>query len=101
MIMTIELVPFEPERYFETPESQAILLSDALATGEAAYIARALGVVAKAHGMTDLARRTGLNRATLYAALGSGGNPTLDTVMKIVGALGISLVAEAKQDEAA
>jgi len=97
----IELMPFEPERYLETPEAQHAFLDAALATGDATHIARCLGTLAKAHGMTELARKTGLNRATLYASLQDGGNPTLDTVMKVMAALGISLVAEARQNEAA
>lgn len=84
---------FDAAKYLDTPEDHAELLSDALASGHAGYIAAALGTIARAHGMSRLAEETGLNRATLYSALKEGGNPTLDTVMKVARAVGISLQA--------
>lgn len=79
---------------FDTPESQAALLADALAEGDANYIAVALGVIARARGMTELARAADLPRQTLYRALAEGGNPTLDTTMRILKALGWKLTPE-------
>lgn len=61
----------------------------ALETGDAAYIAKALGVVARAHGMSELAEETGLAREQLYTSLSEGGNPTLKTFLAIVHALGL------------
>jgi probable addiction module antidote protein len=96
--MATKTKPFDAARYFKTPAAQARLIDDALASGDAGYIANALGVIARARGMTELARDTGLARPALYAALSEDGNPTLETVLKVVRALGIELHAsEAKQ----
>lgn len=62
---------------------------------DAAYIAAALGDVARARGMTELAKRTGLTRMGLYKALSKDGNPSLDTVLKVLHALGLRLAAKA------
>ena len=55
-----KLVPFDAARYTAAPESQAELLNDALASGDAGYVAQALGVIARARGMSEVARETGL-----------------------------------------
>lgn len=89
--MKTETKPFDFAKAFATDESQADLIADALKSGHAGYIAAALGTVAKARGMSDLATATGLNRQALYAALKEGGNPTLDTVVKVIAALGLEL----------
>ena len=65
------------------------------APDDAAYIAAALGDVARARGMTTLAKRTGLTRMGLYKALSKDGNPSLDTVLKVLQALGLRLTATA------
>jgi probable addiction module antidote protein len=79
--MATRIKAFDAAKYLDTAEDHAELLSDAL------------GTIARAHGMSRLAEETGLNRATLYAALKEDGNPTLDTVMKVANAVGISLHA--------
>lgn len=99
--MTTKTKPFDAARYFDTPAAQAQLLNDALASGDAGYIANALGVVARARGMTQLARDTGLARAALYSALSEDGNPRLDTILKVVRSLGIELQAREIQPQAA
>lgn len=86
--------PFDGAEYLDDDESQAELLSDALATGDLDVITAALGIVARARGMTELAQKTGLTRSALYAALKEGGNPTLDTVLKVIKALGVQLKAD-------
>jgi probable addiction module antidote protein len=65
------------------------------APDDAAYIAAALGDVARARGMTKLATRTGLTRMGLYKALSKDGNPSFDTVLKVLHALGLRLTAKA------
>ena len=62
---------------------------------DAAGIARALGDIARARGMTRVARATGLSRESLYKALRSTGNPSLDTVLRVAKAVGVRLTAEA------
>ena len=60
-----------------------------------AFIAHALGVIARAKGMTQLARKTGLGRESLYKALSGEGNPSFATILKVMHALGVKLHAEA------
>jgi probable addiction module antidote protein len=88
--------PFDASQYLDDPAMQAELLSDALATGKARVIAHALGMIARARGMSDIARTTGLSRGSLYGALNVEGNPSLDTVMKVIAALELELRADAK-----
>lgn len=78
------------------------LLSDAFASGEARYIATALGVVARARGMTEVAREAGVTREALYKALSEDGDPRLTTLVGVLKALGIRLsAAPADKDRAA
>jgi len=91
--MGIETVPFDPAEYLGSPEGQAELLSDAFATGDAKYIATALGVVARARGMTQIAREAGVTREALYKALSNEGDPKLSTLLGVVRALGVRLTA--------
>jgi probable addiction module antidote protein len=89
----LKTYPFDASKYLDDAESQAELLNDALESGHAGYIADAIGIIARARGMTELQRLTGLSRATLYAALNEEGNPTLDTVMRVLDALNLELQA--------
>jgi len=91
--MALKLKAFDAAKYIATHEAQVELVNDALKTGHPGYIAAALGTVARAHSMTELAEKTGLNRQALYDALSEGGNPTLDTVMRVACALGIEFGA--------
>lgn len=97
--MALKIKRFDASKHFETPEAQARLIDDALQSGNAAYIANALGVVARARGMSSIAKDTGLSRQALYGALSEGGNPSLDTIVKVMKALGIGLHAAAANDE--
>ncbi|WP_165190845.1 addiction module antidote protein [Caulobacter soli] len=83
--------PFDAAKYIDTPEAVVAFLEDALATGDAGYVAHALGVIARSKGMTAVAEKTGLGRESLYKGLKEGGNPQLETVLKIVAALGLRL----------
>lgn len=75
----------------DSDEMIAAYLSAVFGDGDAAEIRRALGHVARARGMTNVAKNTGLAREALYKALGDNGNPTLDTLLKLTKALGIRL----------
>jgi probable addiction module antidote protein len=75
-------------------EQIAIFMADALETGDAAYIAKALGVVARAKGMTDVATETGLSREQLYRSFSEDGNPTLKSTLAVMKALGIELTTK-------
>jgi probable addiction module antidote protein len=91
--MMVKTEPFDAARYLTSPEAQTELLNDALASGEAGYIANALGVIARARGMTDVAREAGVTREALYKALSENGDPRLTTLLGVVRALGVTLTA--------
>jgi probable addiction module antidote protein len=99
--MAIETKPFDASKYLTSTEDHAELLSDALETGHAGYIAAALGVVAKSRGISALAEETGLSRQALHRALSEKGNPTLETILKVTKALGLQLTAKSRETEAA
>jgi probable addiction module antidote protein len=92
--MTIETRPFDPAAYLDSPDAVLAYLDGAFADGDAGEIADALGVVARAHGMSQLAEKTGLTRQALYKALSRDGNPEFATVLKVVCALGFRLHPE-------
>ena len=69
-------------------------MADAFETGDAAYIAKALGVVARAKGMTEIARETGLSREQLYRSFSEKGNPTLKTTLTVMRAIGVDMTAK-------
>lgn len=87
--MSLESQPFDAAAYLSTPELQARYLSLAFEEGDIGDIADALGAVARARGMTAVARDTGLGRESLYKALSSEGNPELATVLKVLRSLGM------------
>lgn len=93
--------PFDGAKYIRTPEDVIDTLNDALESGESGYVAVALGVVARSEGMTKIAEKTGVNRQALYIALSENGNPTLETLLKVMSALGIKLKCEVDMAKAA
>ena len=92
--MTIETLPFDAAHYLKRGEAQGELLRDAFASGEANYIAAALGTVARARGMTDVARTAGVTREALYRTLSAEGDPKLSTLLGVMKALDIKLSIE-------
>ena len=64
--MTVETLPFDASEFLKSPEAQAELIADAFESGDVAYIAHALGIVAKARGMTGIAKDAGVTREALY-----------------------------------
>jgi probable addiction module antidote protein len=84
---------WDPARHLTTDAEIMAYLEAALEDGDAAVIAAALGDVARARGMTDVARRAGLGRESLYKALSPGGNPELSTILRVLKALGLRLRA--------
>lgn len=89
--MAIKTLPFDAADSLDTDAVRVELFGDALASGDPAIITSALGLIARARGMSALAKETGLSRETLYKALSEGGNPTLDTLLKVTQALGVRL----------
>ena len=86
--------PWDPVRYLETEEDMAAYLEAALEEQDVTLIAAALGDIARARGMTQVASEAGLGRESLYKALSAGGNPRFATVLKVEAALGLRFRAE-------
>ena len=93
--MNSELLDYDSAEHFRDEASQRALLGDAFGSNDQAYILHAIGVVARARGMTELARETGMKRQQLYAAFRQGGNPTMATVTRVLQVLGLRLNVEA------
>lgn len=87
--------PYDTAEYLETEEDMALYLEAALEDGDPRVVTAALGDIARAHGMTQIAKQTGLSRESLYKALSSEGNPELATVLKVLHSLGLQLHARA------
>ena len=85
-------------QHLDTEHDMAAYLEAALEEGDARLVAAALGDIARAKGMTEIARSTGLGRESLYKALSPDGNPELATVLKVLGALGLRLHATTGED---
>jgi probable addiction module antidote protein len=92
--MVENLTTYDPATAFVDDTEIAFFTADALATGDAAYVAKCVGVVAKAKGMADIASQTGLSREQLYRSFSENGNPTLKTTLAVMKALGIELTAK-------
>jgi probable addiction module antidote protein len=86
--------PLDPAKYLDTDEAVAAYITEALSTFEADTIARAIGAAARARGMTDIARQTGLSRESLYKALSGDGHPQFETINLVLKALGLRLRVE-------
>lgn len=91
--MATKTILFDPAEHLRSPEDQAELLNDALASGNASYIANALGTIARARGMSEVAREAGVTREALYKAFSGKGDPKLTTLVKVMGALDLKLTA--------
>ncbi len=85
---------WDAAEHLETEEDMAAYLGAVLEEGDAPLVVAALGDIARAKGMTQIARETGLGRESLYKALSPEGNPEFTTVLKVVRALGLKLHAK-------
>lgn len=86
---------WDAAEHLESEDDMAAYLEAALEEGDPALVAAALGDIARAKGMTEIAREAGLGRESLYKALSPEGNPEFATVLKVVKALGLKLHARA------
>jgi len=89
-----QLTAYDPAAALVDDEEIAAFMADAFETGDAAYIAKALGVVARAKGMTEISRKSGLSREQLYRSFSERGNPTLKTTLAVMRALGVDMTAK-------
>ncbi len=90
--MTVKIERFDIAEHLETDEDIHEFLSEAITTGSESDFIHALGIAARAKGMSDIARSAQVTRASLYKSLSENGNPRFDTINKIVEALGCKLV---------
>ena len=91
--MAEKLTTYDPAEDLGSDEAISVFMAEAFQTGDAGYIAHALGVVARAKGMAQIAEQTGLSREQLYRSFSENGNPTLKTTLAVMQALGIELTA--------
>src|SRR6204780_2204999 len=94
-IKVADLPEFEAAHYLESETSIAAYLTDILEANDAALLASALGDIARARGMTEIARSAGITREALYKALRPDSAPRFDTISRVCTALGVRLVAQA------
>ena len=92
--MKEKLTNYDPAEDLGSDEALATFMAEAFQTNDARYISHALGVVARAKGMAQIARQTGLSREQLYRSFSAQGNPTLKTTLAVMSALGITLTAK-------
>lgn len=93
--MAEKLSEFDPAAMLRNDEAIEIFLADAFETGDYSHIAAAIGAAARAKGMSKIARETGLAREQLYKSLSATGNPTLETLMAVLKAIGVRDYREA------
>jgi len=89
----LKTMAFDSAAYLDSDQAISAYVEEALATEDPAFIARALGTVARARGMAQIAKKAGLSRESLYKALSAEGNPEFGTVIR---ALGLKLSASAR-----
>ena len=92
--MPLKTTPFDAAEYLTSPEAIAAYLNDAIENGDADELIAALGTVARAKGMSAIARDTGLGRESLYKALSGSVDPAFATISRVVSALGLRMAVE-------
>lgn len=92
--MAEKLTKYDPAEDLASDDGIATFMAEAFQTNDVAYISHALGVVARAKGMAQIAGQTGLSREQLYRSFSEKGNPTLKTTLAVMKALGIELTAK-------
>ncbi|MFP3369740.1 MULTISPECIES: addiction module antidote protein [unclassified Pseudomonas] len=92
--MSEKLIPFDMAALLSSDEAISEYLSQVLSDGDTEEIIRALGHIARARGMTNIATESGLGRESLYKALSPGAKPRFDTVLRVIRALGVDLLVQ-------
>jgi len=93
-IKVADLPDFDAAPYLDSEEAVAAYLTDILEANDPALLAAALGDIARARGMSEIAKASGLTREALYKALRADAQPRFDTISRVCAALGVRLVAE-------
>jgi len=96
MGMALKTFPFDAADALDTPEEPAALLAEAFASGEAERVTATPGTIARARGIAQVARETGLSREALYKATSTDGTPTLATLLSILRITGLKLSASVR-----
>src|SRR3954471_4271131 len=96
--MMVKTKPFDAAEVLDSPEMIAAYLTEAFGSDDPALMARAIGAVARSEGMAAVAGKAGLSRENLYRALGGEAKPEFGTVIKVLHALGINLVAQPQSE---
>jgi len=98
--MKVTTSPYDVAAHLRTPEEMAAYLEACIeeSDGDVAFIAKALGDIARAQGMTKVAKDSGLSRESLYKALSGDRSPSFDTILKVVSALGLKLSARVRSE---
>lgn len=94
--MALKVTRFDPAEHLESEEDILHYLEAAMEGNDPKHIASALGDVARSKGMSEIARKSGLGRQALYNALSENGNPTLETLVAVLGVLGLELTVQKK-----
>jgi probable addiction module antidote protein len=94
----VKVTKFDAADYLKTPEAIAAYLTEAFETNDHAYICNALDTAARAKGMADISKATGLSRESLYKTFRETAKPEFETVRKVMNSLGVKLVAEPIED---
>jgi probable addiction module antidote protein len=92
--MTEKLYDYDPAKALTSDDAIDAFMQDAFESRDAGYIAHALGIVARARGMSEVARETGLAREALYRSFAEDGNPTLKSVLSVMQSLGLELTTK-------
>jgi probable addiction module antidote protein len=90
---------FDAADYLRTPEQIAAYLTEALETGDTVFLCTAVDTVARAKGMSSVAKATGLGRESLYKSLSGNTKPEFNTIAKVINSFGVKLVAQPIEDE--
>ncbi len=95
--MVLKTRPFDPANYLKKESDRALYMNECLETGDPAFIADGLGVIARSRGMTQVAKEAEVSRESLYKSLSKKGNPEFATILKLMAALDLTLCVKQKR----
>ncbi len=95
--MYVKSRPFDPANYLKTDTARVLYMNECLKDSDPAYIADAIGVIARSRGMTEIAKEAEVSRESLYKSLSKKGNPEFATILKLMAALDLTLCVKQKR----